>query len=197
MKLLQYLKSKIFIRTIILMGIIVIALIFGLKAMMSYTTNHDQKILVPDLKKMSLSDTETTLSNLNLNFVIQDSASYNPDYPPKSVIDQDPEAGDFVKDGRKIYLTLNPTSYKKIAMPDLLNKTKRQVETHLKSIGFKIGKYQYIPDLGKDVVRKMKYKGKELEMGDLVPKNSLIDLVLGDGTGDGTSVSTDEGTDEN
>ena len=197
MKLLQYLKSKIFIRTIILMGIIVIALIFGLKAMMSVTTNHDQKILVPDLKKMSLSDTETTLSNLNLNFVIQDSASYNPDYPPKSVIDQDPEAGDFVKDGRKIYLTLNPTSYKKIAMPDLLNKTKRQVETHLKSIGFKIGKYQYIPDLGKDVVRKMKYKGKELEMGDLVPKNSLIDLVLGDGTGDGTSVSTDEGTDEN
>ncbi|QCX38129.1 PASTA domain-containing protein [Aureibaculum algae] len=197
MKLLQYLKSKIFIRTIILMGIIVIALIFGLKAMMSYTTNHDQKILVPDLKKMSLSDTETTLSNLNLNFVIQDSASYNPDYPPKSVIDQDPEAGDFVKDGRKIYLTLNPSSYKKIAMPDLLNKTKRQVETHLKSIGFKIGKYQYIPDLGKDVVRKMKYKGKELEMGDLVPKNSLIDLVLGDGTGDGTSVSTDEGTDEN
>ncbi|WP_117884490.1 PASTA domain-containing protein [Aureibaculum luteum] len=194
MKLLQYLKSKIFIRTIILMGIIVIALIFGLKAMMSVTTNHDQKILVPDLKKMSLSDTETTLSNLNLNFVIQDSASYNPDYPPKSVIDQDPEAGDFVKDGRKIYLTLNPSSYKKIAMPDLLNKTKRQVETHLKSIGFKIGKYQYIPDLGKDVVRKMKYKGKELEMGDLVPKNSLIDLVLGDGTGDGTNEGIDEGT---
>ena len=164
------------------MGIIVVALIFGLKALLGYTTNHDQKILVPDLKKMSLADTETTLTNLSLNFVIQDSASYNPDYPPKSVIDQDPEAGDFVKDGRKIYLTLNPSNYKKIAIPDLLNKTKRQVETHLKSIGFKLGKYQYIPDLGRDVVRKMKHKGKNLEMGDLVPKNSVIDLVLGDGT---------------
>jgi len=183
MKLVKYLKSKIFVRTIILMGIIVIAVVFGLKAFLAYVTNHDQKILVPDLKKMSLADTETTLSNLSLNYVIQDSASFNPEYPPKSVIDQDPEAGDFVKDGRKIYLTLNPTSYKKIAIPDLLNKTKRQVETHLKSIGFKIGKYQYIPDLGRDVVRKMKHKGKELEMGDMVPKNSVIDLVLGDGTG--------------
>ena len=182
MKILKYLKSKYFIRTIILMGIIGIALVFGLKALLAYTTNHDQKIVVPDLKKMSLADTETTLSNLSLNFVIQDSASYNPDYPPKSVIDQDPEAGDFVKDGRKIYLTLNPSNYKKIAIPDLLNKTKRQVETHLKSIGFKIGKYQYIPDLGRDVVRKMKFKGKEIEMGDLVPKNSSIDLVLGDGS---------------
>ena len=183
MKIIQYLKNKIFIRTIILMGIIVIAVVFGLKALLAYTTNHDQKILVPDLKKMSLADTETTLTNLSLNFVVIDSASFNPEYPPKSVIDQDPEAGDHVKENRKIYLTLNPSSYKKIPIPDVLNKTKRQVETHLKSIGFKIGKYQYVPDLGKDVVRKMKHEGKELEMGDLVPKNSVIDLVLGDGTG--------------
>ncbi|MDY7393772.1 PASTA domain-containing protein [Aureibaculum sp. 2210JD6-5] len=182
MKIIQYLKSKYFIRSIIAMAVIVIALVFILKALLAYTTNHDQKILVPDLKKMSLADTEKTLDNLNLNFVIQDSASFNPEYPPKSVIDQDPEAGDFVKENRKIYLTLNPSSYKKIAIPDVLNKTRRQVETHLTSIGFKIGKIQYIPDLGRDVVRKMKYKGKELEMGDLVPKNSSIDLVLGDGS---------------
>ncbi len=170
------------------MGIIVIALVFGLKSFLAYTTNHDQKILVPDLKKMTLTETETTLKNLSLNFVIQDSASYNPDYPPKSVIDQDPEAGDFVKEDRKIYLTLNPSDYKKIPIPDLLNKTKRQVETHLTSIGFVIGKYQYIPDLGKDVVRKMKFNGRELKTGDLVPQNSKIDLVLGDGTGDATTI---------
>ncbi|RPD98185.1 PASTA domain-containing protein [Aureibaculum marinum] len=187
MRILKYLKSKIFIRTIILMVIFIVSLIFGLKAFLAYTTNHNQKILVPDLKKMSLEETETTLKNLSLNYIIQDSASFNPEYPPKSVIDQDPEAGDYVKENRKIYLTLNPSNYKKIAIPDLLNKTKRQVETHLTSIGFQIGKYEYIPDLGKDVVRKMKFKGKELEMGDLVPKNSKIDLVLGDGSLDGAA----------
>ena len=63
----------------------------------------------------------------------------------------------------------------------MFDKTKRQVETHLKSIGFRIGEYYYIPDLGKDVVRKMKFNEKELKVGDLIPKNSEIDLILGDG----------------
>ncbi|HBK71585.1 MAG TPA: serine/threonine protein kinase, partial [Flavobacteriaceae bacterium] len=110
------------------------------------------------------------------------SASFNPEYPPNSIITQVPEAGDFVKVNRKIYLTTNPSGYRKIAIPDVLNKTKRQVETHLKSIGFKIGKYQFVPDIGENVVRKMKYKGKVLKKGDLVSKNSTIDLVLGDGS---------------
>jgi len=178
----MYLKSKIFIRTIVLMAVIAIASIFILKMLLGYTTNHDQQIAVPDLSKMSLTEAEKALKNLDLNLKIQDSASYNPEYPPNSIIDQVPEAGDFVKINRKIYLTTNPSGYRKIAIPDILNKTKRQVETHLKSIGFKIGKYQFVPDIGKNVVRKMKYKGKVLKKGDLVPKNSAIDLVLGDGS---------------
>ncbi len=185
MLLLQYLKSKIFIRTLITIVVSIIIGIFLLKLFLGFTTNHDQKIEVPDLTKMSLSDTQKTLENLDLKLFVIDSASYNPDYPPKSVIDQDPEAGDFVKENRKIYLTLNPSSYRKIAIPDVLNKTKRQVETHLKSIGFRIGEYYYIPDLGRNVVRKMKFKGKQVKPGDLIPKNSEIDLVLGDGSGNG------------
>ncbi len=185
MLLIQYLKSKIFIRTLITMLVSVIIGIFLLKMFLNFSTNHDQKIEVPDLTKMSLDDTQKTLENLNLTFIVIDSASYNPDYPPKSVIDQDPEANDFVKEGRKIYLTLNPSSYRKIAIPNVLNKTKRQVETHLKSIGFRIGEYYYIPDLGRNVVRKMKVNGKQVKPGDLIPKNSEIDLVLGDGSGNG------------
>lgn len=182
MQLLNYLKSKMFIRNIILMVVLVIVGIFLFRSYLNYSTNHDQKIIVPDLTKMSLADTEKTLSNLDLRLVVMDSASFNPDYPPQSVIDQDPEPGDYVKENRKIYLTLNPSNYKKIAIPDVLNKTKRQVETHLKSIGFRIGKPEYIPDLGRDVVRRLKHDGKTLKIGDKIPKNSEIVLVLGDGS---------------
>ena len=45
---------------------------------------------------------------------IQDSANYNPDYPKFSVIEQDPLAGNQVKENRKIYLTLNPSGYRKV-----------------------------------------------------------------------------------
>ena len=117
----------------------------------------------------------------DLTFVVIDSASFNPDYPPKSVIEQNPEPGDFVKKNRKIYLTLNPSDYRKIEVPEVLDQTKRQVVTRLKSAGFRIGKERFIPDLGKNVVRMLEMKGKELKPGKKISKNSIIDLVLGDG----------------
>ena len=189
MQLLKYLKSKIFIRTVISILVVFIIGIFLVMKFLSYKTNHDQKIGVPNLAKMGLDEADKTLEDLALDFVVIDSASFNPEYPPKSVIEQNPEAGDFVKEGRKIYLTLNPSSYRKIVVPNVLGKTKRQVETQLRSAGFKIGKSTYIPDIGRDVVRKLQYNGKELKAGMAIPKNSDIDLVLGDGMGSSSSES--------
>ena len=158
--------------------------IFLLQWWLGFTTNHDQKIQVPDLNKMGLFEVEKKLEELNLTYEIIDSASYNPDFPKKSVIEQTPEAGDFVKEKRKIYLTLNPSKYKDVAIPDLNGKTKRQAITHLRSIGFSVGEnFTYVPDIGKDVVRGLKHKGKQIGLGDKLPKKSVIDLILGDGNG--------------
>ncbi len=181
MNLFTYLKSKEFLRTLITVVVIVIILIFGLTKWLDYFTKHDEKIKVPNLEKLSLVDTENALNLANLNYVVIDSASFNPKFPPNSVIEQNPMAGDFVKENRKIYLTLNPSGYRKITIPNILDQTKRQVVIQLKSIGFRIGKERYIPDLGKDVVRGMEIKGLEIKPGDELPKNTLIDLVLGDG----------------
>lgn len=187
MQLLQYLKSKIFIRTIISIVVVFIVGIFLVMKFLSYKTNHDQKIEVPNLAKMELAEADKILEDLDLDFYVIDSASFNAEYPPKSVIEQNPEAGDFVKEGRKIYLTLNPSSFRKVAVPNVLGKTKRQVVTQLTSAGFKIGNSSYIPDIGRDVVRKLQFKGEELKAGTSIPKNSIIDLVLGDGNGNVTN----------
>lgn len=181
MQLFQYLKSKQFIRTMIIMILILLISVFLLGKFLGLRTNHDQKIAVPDLAKLSLNEADVKLKEADLKFRVIDSASFNPDYPPNSVIEQNPEAGDFVKEGRKIYLTLNAADYRKIPIPDLFGKTKRQVVTHLTSVGFRIGNSTYVPDIGRDVVRKLKFNGQELKKGDLIPKNSKIDLVLGDG----------------
>ncbi|MFY0630147.1 MAG: PASTA domain-containing protein [Flavobacteriaceae bacterium] len=181
MSFFRFIKSKSFFLQVGIAIVSALIFIFILQWWLGFTTNHDQKIKVPDLNKMSLSDVESTLKELNLDFKVIDSASYNPNYPKRSVIEQNPEAGDFVKEKRKIYLTLNPSKYRDITIPDLNGRTKRQAMTQLQSIGFKIGEFSYIPDIGKDVVRGLQSKGKKLKPGAKLPKNSVIDLILGDG----------------
>ena len=176
-----FLKSRSFFIQVGIAIVGILLFIFILKWWLGFTTNHDQKIQVPDLNKMSLTDVESKLKELDLDYIVIDSASYNPSYPRRSVIEQTPEAGDFVKEKRKIYLTLNPSKYRDITIPDLNGRTKRQAMTQLQSIGFKIGEFSYIPDIGKDVVRGLKSQGKDLKPGNKLPKNTVIDLVLGNG----------------
>ena len=180
MNFIRFLVSRSFF---IQIGIAVISLsifIIIIKWWLGFTTNHEQKIQVPNLNKMSLTNVETTLKELNLDFLVIDSASYNPKYPKQSVIEQTPESGSFVKEKRKIYLTLNPSKYRDITIPDLNGQSKRQAITQLQSIGFKIGKFLYIRDY-KDVIRGLKSNGKKLKSGSKLEKNAVIDLIMGDG----------------
>lgn len=190
MKVITYIKSKEFLRTVIFMLVVVIILFFGLSKWMHYYTKHDQKIEVPNLEKLSTSEAEKILSDTNLTFYVLDSASFNPKYPPRSVISQNPTAGDFVKEKRKIYLTLNPATYRKITVPKVIGLTKRQVVLQLKSTGFKIGKKLYIKDLGLDVVRSLEVNRRKIAPGDKLPKNTTIDLILGDGLQKRDSLNT-------
>ncbi len=183
MSFFRFIKSKSFFIQVAIALVGLLLFVFVLQWWLGFTTNHDQKIQVPDLNRMSLTDVESKLKELNLDFIVIDSASYNPSYPKRSVIEQSPEAGDFVKERRKIYLTLNPSKYRDITIPDLNGRSKRQAVTQLQSIGFEIGEFSYIKDIGKDVVRGLKYKGRTLKPGEKLPKNSVIDMVLGDGKG--------------
>ena len=181
MSIFQFIKSTSFFKQVVIAIVGFVIFIFALQWWFGYTTNHDQKIQVPDLHKMEISKVETTLKELNLRFEVIDSTRYNPAYSNKSVIEQNPEAGDFVKLNRKIYLTVNPSKYRDVLVPDLNGKTKRQANTHLLSIGFRVGKYTYVPDIGRDVVRGMKFNGRKIKPNTKLPKDSKIELVLGNG----------------
>jgi eukaryotic-like serine/threonine-protein kinase len=176
----------------VLAGIILVVLGFLTMQWLDYSTNQDQRIEVPNLAKMKLNMVENQLDDLDLDFEILDSANYNPEYPRYSVIDQVPAPGKFVKEDRKIYLTLNPSGYRKITVPEnLIRKTRRQVEPTLRSLGFEIGEITYKPDIAKDAVLELRHKGKLVQPGDKLMKTSVIDLVLGDDSGRYRSVEND------
>lgn len=180
----SFLKSKIFLKNLLIAVAGLVLFIFLIFKWLNISTNHNQKIEVPNLAKMNLAEVETTLSDLELRFVIIDSASYNPSFPKKSVIDQNPTAGSLVKENRKIYLTLNPSGYRNVTIPRVYGKTKRQAISQLSAIGFVIDKKSiFVTDIAKDVVRGLLHKGEKIKTGDKLPKKSVITLKLGNGKG--------------
>lgn len=183
MTFLKFLFTKLFLKQLLIAFIAIIVLILVILWWLKLSTNHNQKIEVPDLAKMSLNDVEEKLDDLDLRFEILDSANYNPDYPKYSVIEQIPNAGKFVKEDRKIYLTLNPSSYRKLKLPEVVGRTRRQAEPTLLAMGFRIGKITYRSYIAKDEVLELRHQGKKVEPGTKLQITTIIDLVLGDGKG--------------
>tara|TARA_B110000459_G_scaffold28035_1_gene27870 strand:+ start:687 stop:1277 length:591 start_codon:yes stop_codon:yes gene_type:complete len=183
MTFIKFLFTKVFLKQLSIAIIALLGLAFVILFWLKSTTNHDQKIEVPSLAKMSLDTAENKLNEVNLRFEVIDSSNYNPDFPKYSIIEQIPKAGEFVKENRKIYLTLNRSGYVYLKIPEVVGKTRRQAEPTLISMGFEIGRITYKSYIALDEVLELSYKGKKLKSGEKIQKTSVIDLVLGDGEG--------------
>jgi beta-lactam-binding protein with PASTA domain len=181
MSIIKFLTSKVFLRQIILAIVTIIVLSFLVLKGLDYTTKHGQFVEVPVLKGKTLDVVQIELNDKDLEMVVQDSANYNPNYPKYSVIEQQPEAGSLVKENRKIYLTINPSGYRKAAIPNIIRRTLRQAKPTLEAVGFVVGTITYVDDIGKDEVISIKHKGKSIKEGALLELTSKIDLVLGNG----------------
>lgn len=185
MGIVQFVFSKYFFRQILVAVLFFGLLTFLIFKSLGIITHHAEKIEVPDLAKKNIEEVKRVLKDMDLRYIVQDSSEYNPNFPRQSVIRQEPMPGDIVKSNRKIYLTLNASGYRMVTIPEFLGKTKRNVESTFKAIGFDISdKPIYVPDLGKDVVRGIMYKGEKVQAGEQLPKKTELTLVLGKGTED-------------
>ena len=190
--LFKFISSKIFLIQLVIAIALTVIIGFIVLQWLDSTTNHDQRIAVPNLAKMSIDEAKEVLANKDLRLKVrEDSANFNPDYPRYSVIDQDPKGGSTVKENRKIYVTLNPSGYQKIEVPDVIHQTRRQAEPMLIASGFKIGTVTYKPDMS-DQVLELRYKGKEIKPGIMLEKTSTIDLIVGDNGGRKLNLSTED-----
>jgi len=184
-KIVRFFYSKTFFLHIFIMLVIFSALSFLVVKSLDAYTNHDQKISVPNLSKKSVSEARAILEKLNLRAKVIDSSIYKPNYPKKSVIGQNPTAGNFVKEDRMIYLNINAWGYRNIEIPRFYGKTKRKAISELMARGFVINPDdEFVSDIAYNIVRGIKYKGNSINAGDKLPKTSELTLVLGNGKGD-------------
>lgn len=179
----KFLFTKTFLKQIGYAVVVLIGLSIVILTWLRFSTHHGQKIEVPDLSKMNLEEVSQALEELDLKYEIMDTTNYNPEFPYETVIEQIPKAGKFVKENRKIYLSINRSGYPMIEIPMVLGKTLRQAEPSLRAVGFQIGKIRYRKYIAKDELLEMTYEGKKIQPGEKLQKTSVIDLVLGDGKG--------------
>ncbi|MFV5697487.1 PASTA domain-containing protein [Flavobacterium sp. ZT3R17] len=181
MSLRKYLTSRVFFLQVVSALAIIAVLGYLFMHWLTFTTDHGHEISVPDLRKLTEEQVEDKLDELDLDYVLLDSVDFRGDYPKFSVVEQDPLPGTKVKVGRKVYIKINASGFSSVKIPDLIEKTYREAVPTLKALGLEEGTVTYIPNLGKDMVLEMRYKGRNLKVGDRVLKSSKIDLVLGDG----------------
>ncbi len=179
---LNFLKSKTFLIQLGLSIVVLVILVFLVLRWLGSTTNHGEFVEVPDFAKLSVMEMRKSVEDAGLRYEVLDSANYNPDYPRFSIIEQNPAAGTKVKANRKIYFTVNPSGYKKVTVPKIIQVTKRNASSMLKAVGLDVQRVTYIDQLGKDMVYYIKFKGKDIKPGDKLPKTSKIELVCGNGT---------------
>lgn len=181
MSLFKFLTSRTFFIQAFLALAIVVVFTFLVIQFLDFRTNHGQEIKVPDLSKMKLEIAEEKLNELDLEVFLLDTVEFNADFPPFTILEQDPKAGSLVKDGRKVYVKLNAGEFTDITIPEFKDKTFRQISSTIKSLTLKEGKITYKPHIAKDIVLQIYQNGRRLRAGDKVKKNSTLDFVLGDG----------------
>jgi len=181
MSLRKFLTSFTFFKNLFFALVIVIVFLVVFVKFLDFSTNHGEEITVANLSKMKLEVAEEKLDEEGLEVFLLDTVEFRPEFPPYTIVEQDPIAGSKVKDGRKIYVKLNAGGYAMVTFPDLKNKTFRQAENALRALGLVEGELKYVPNLAKDIVLEVSYNGKPVKAGDKLMKNSKIDFVLGDG----------------
>ncbi|UXX78758.1 PASTA domain-containing protein [Reichenbachiella carrageenanivorans] len=161
----------------------VVILLFVFYMYLPITTNHGESMTVPNLEGILLEDLEEFLEERDLRYEVESDSGYSPKFPPLAVLKQFPLPQAKVKEGRKIYITLNATKPPVVKMPSLIQRSLKNAQLELRSLGLLLGDIKYKPDFALNTILAQYYEGKKLNGGEEIPKGSKIDFEVGDGLG--------------
>lgn len=175
--------KKIAINLLIIAGVLFVLLFLFFQVYLPGYTNHGQTVTVPDMEGFHYGELASYLNERDLELEVTADSGFVADSQPLTVLKQNPRPGAKVKNGRKIYVTLNAANPPLVVMPNLVNTQLKNAQEILSNYGLVRGEIVYIPDIGHNVVLEQKYRGRDIKEGMEIAKGSQIDLVVGDGLG--------------
>jgi beta-lactam-binding protein with PASTA domain len=153
-------------------------MVAGAMIFLNVVTKHNQELVVPDFSNMTVAEAEQVALLAGMRVEVTDSV-FVKRMKKGAVRDQNPSPGSKVKEGRRISLTINALSAKKVTMPNLVGLSMRQALAELQSRGLLPGKLIYVEDMATNNVLRQLRGNREIEPGVSIESETVIDLVLG------------------
>lgn len=170
---------KTFFGSLLLIIAICFVMYFVFFASLSWITGHGKELTVPDLKGKTLQETVAELEKSGFQIVVD--STYEPEFKPLIVLDQQPIPGFTVKPGRSIFIIVNKIAPPTSPMPNLINLSLRSAELVIKSNRLIFGDTIVKPDMARGAVLDQLFNGGPIAPGTLIAQGSKIDLVIGGG----------------
>jgi eukaryotic-like serine/threonine-protein kinase len=176
MQLGDILKSRLFLKNLVIMVVLTLILFWLAFALLKVYTRHGSNFVVPDFSGMTYDQIRDNKDFSRVRVVVFDSI-YDNSRPGGVVVDQDPPAGTEVKPGRTINLTVVSKQQEMVSVPDLGN-TVRSARSQLEAYGLVPGRIIEVSGEYEGLLQGALYLGRRLEEGAKVPKGARIDLQV-------------------
>ncbi len=165
------------------MACVVAVICIGVKYGLDIYTHHGEAITIPNVKNKSFKDAQNIFDQVGLEVVVSDTG-YVKSLPPGCVLEQSPEAGERVKSGHVVYLTINASKTPTLTLPDIIdNSSLREAIAKLSSMGFKLGMPKFVSG-EKDWVYGVIVNGKSVVAGDKISVEDSVYIQVGNGLRD-------------
>lgn len=169
------------LRNIVLAVSLLIIVLFVTNILLGILTRHGQNKDVPNFIGSPIAEAHLMAENEKLEIIVNDSL-YVPLYPGGVVLEQRPSAGKGkVKSGRKIYVTINASRQRSVAVPYVAGYSLRQAKSNLMTAGLEIERLEYVEDLANNYVISQQLHGVEItpDTTIMAPIGSKVTLIVG------------------
>ena len=162
----SFLKRRPLIANILYMGIVGIAILIAVYIGLKIGTRHNRVIEVPNFMGMVIDDAYDVAERSDLQLIVRDSI-FDVDLPGGTIVDQLPKISTVrevtVKPGRKVYVTVNAYTRRKVDVPYVAKQTLRQALNQIERSGLTIAKLVYEADMtSTDYVIKQRVGNNEI-----------------------------------
>jgi len=179
-----------FVWNFLLMIVVGCALIYGTLAWLDYYTRHNEAVIVPDVKGLSMNEAKSFFDNTGLRYNVIDSVFSN-DVNPGAIVEVVPEPGSKVKEGRIVFVTINALTAQMAIIPEVADLSFRQAYALLRSLGFKNIEVKFVPGDYKDLAVGVERNAQMINRGERVPLASTLTLIISNGEKEIDSLSLD------